>query len=515
MAIALASSPQISGSKFNGLGGNNVFDFNVSGADISEERYRIEIRIRNANASVVLAGAFDYYKKVSANEVSANISEILKTLIDINGGVQSLQYRLQYSEAWIDEEEGSTATIADTFVAIFGYAPSNYTGYICEGGLTNQKSLNKIKRIWPNYPFSISFLSGDNGADNITTKIELFGSDGSTPFQLKSITNTIDQSLLNITFSILVADVGNLVNDSFPNTFAGNLNGWDVFDNPDEGTDTAFTYRSANDGSIRLSSTQSNESEIRGQDFVVALGQSFSIYTRSVISTLYTVGGNPCNIKIWGRKTSDSSWMILETFPDLLFQSISLQDHVLEINNVANDLDKIGFTVTPVGGGIYRGYFITNFSTNLLFEGAKSAKTTYIIDSAAVITEDFNIEPCSDGIMLRWINSLGGIEQFLFNSPFDKSYNFDNGGNKYLRQRLFAEGLTKTEWDAMNDLNKEGEIYENSEGIRYRQNHQVWQVATNGDFTPVIVLNSSQITRSNTPKTSFEVQIEYPKEKIT
>jgi len=67
----------------------------------------------------------------------------------------------------------------------------------------------------------------------------------------------------------------------------------------------------------------------------------------------------------------------------------------------------------------------------------------------------------------------------------------------------------------MNDLNKEGEIYENSEGIRYRQNHQVWQVATNGDLTPVIVLNSSQITRSNTPKTSFEVQIEYPKEKIT
>jgi len=510
MAIALASSPQISGSKFNGVGGNNVFDFNVSGADISEERYRIEIRIRNANASVVLAGAFDYYKKVSANEVSANISEILKTLIDINGGVQSLQYRLQYSEAWIDEEEGSTATIADTFIAIFGYAPSNYTGYICEGGLTNQKSLNKIKRIWPNYPFSISFLSGDNGADNITTKIELFGSDGSALDQEVTIPNTIDQSVLNIELP-LNTDVGYLLNGSFTN----NLNGWDVFDNPDEGTDTAFTYNSANDGSIRLASAGSGESEIRGQDFVVASGQSFSIYTRSVINSIYTPGGNPCNIKIWGRKTSDSSWMILKTFADLLFQSLSLQDHVLSINNVPNDLDKIGFTVTPVGGGIYRGYFITNFSTNLLFEGAKSAKTTYIIDSAAVITEDFNIEPCSDGIMLRWINSLGGIEQFLFNSPFDKSYNFDNGGNKYLRQRLFAEGLTQTEWDAMNDLNKEGEIYENSEGIRYRQNHQVWQVATNGDLTPVIVLNSSQITRSNTPKTSFEVQIEYPKEKIT
>lgn len=527
MSVVVDTEPKNADSVFNGVGGKTLFEFSVSGGEISNAGYRLQISIYDSTASTLLAGTFDYYKD-SNDDIAANISSILKGLFDITSGEQTLKYRLKYQEVW-DGGSNSIQTISTTYIAIFGYySPQSkyYNRYLCEDGLTDKLYLSKIRRLWVYWPNTLSVLAGDNLSNDIDITYQILNSDDTVFFEETDSIST-DLDIINLDVTTELFEEG-----EYPIPFTDFVNG--EFDHPavltdwssyESGGSTNWAYKGGVEWWIDITITggdPSEESSIFYQEYElnnIGGGIVFDVRT----GRFGTPGAGNLTFKIHGRKLN-GTWDVLKSVDNTQFTSTSATGATtsIEITELTSIYDALGFSLVThdqsAAGSINYNMFeisISEMYDNVVPEITKTALIECEVNSGLVISERFSIDHCEDGVMLKWYNSLGGFDQFLFNAPYDKSYEFDGAGNKYLRQVLYAEGLTQTEWDAMNDLIKEGELYEDSGGNRYRINHQVWEVDVDENLTPVIVLVDSPITRSNRPGNTFQIQIEYPKEILT
>ncbi len=141
---------------------------------------------------------------------------------------------------------------------------------------------------------------------------------------------------------------------------------------------------------------------------------------------------------------------------------------------------------------------------------------TGIVVLSQTITCDIK-DPCSNPIHLYWRNSLGGDAFWMFDFNQTYSYRYDNG-RKAERYVLFASNLTDNEFDAINDLNTLGEVYnpaytELTTSVNKSQARigaQVYMMDATGKKTGVIVIPTEISTKTRYSRNKIQITIELP-----
>lgn len=129
-----------------------------------------------------------------------------------------------------------------------------------------------------------------------------------------------------------------------------------------------------------------------------------------------------------------------------------------------------------------------------------------------------DILPGRNPIHLFWRNSIGGDSFWNFGKWHEYEYTYQNG-RKAKRIRLFEHNVHPVQWEALNELNTIGEVYDNniieltSSVIKTstRVGQQVYMISKDGTKkTGVIVIPSSDTVRSRSNRYLFAVEIELP-----
>jgi hypothetical protein len=126
-------------------------------------------------------------------------------------------------------------------------------------------------------------------------------------------------------------------------------------------------------------------------------------------------------------------------------------------------------------------------------------------------------DPCSNPILLWWRNSLGGDAFWMFQFNQSYSYRYDNG-RKAKRYVLFASNLSLNEFDAINELNTLGEVYEPAytelttsiNKSQARIGSQVYMMDATGKKTGVIVIPTEPSTKTRFNLHKIQITIELP-----
>lgn len=137
-----------------------------------------------------------------------------------------------------------------------------------------------------------------------------------------------------------------------------------------------------------------------------------------------------------------------------------------------------------------------------------------------VLSETINVDikdPCANPIMLWWRNSLGGDAFWMFEVNQQYSYRY-SGGRKTKRYILFADNLTLNQYDAINELNAIGELYEPAinelttsvNKTQARVGAQVYMMDSTGKKTGVTVIPNEFATLTNKRRHRLQVTIELP-----
>ncbi len=126
-------------------------------------------------------------------------------------------------------------------------------------------------------------------------------------------------------------------------------------------------------------------------------------------------------------------------------------------------------------------------------------------------------DPCSNPIFLYWRNSLGGDAFWMFDFNQTYSYRYDNG-RKAERYVLFASNLKDDEFEAINDLNTLGEVYEPAytelttsiNKSQARIGSQVYMMDATGKKIGVIVIPTEVSTKTKYSRNKIQITIELP-----
>lgn len=146
----------------------------------------------------------------------------------------------------------------------------------------------------------------------------------------------------------------------------------------------------------------------------------------------------------------------------------------------------------------------------------------YNTDVPIEITEQKTFEiivPCQNPVMLIGRNSLGGVLQWLFEVSQEEDYNYGND-IKRKRQILSTSGLTKNEWDALQDFITLGEVYRenivellpSTNKTSKRIDQQLYVIDEDGNKIGVVAIPTRNRTQTKLSQHYFEIEIEYPEE---
>jgi len=125
-------------------------------------------------------------------------------------------------------------------------------------------------------------------------------------------------------------------------------------------------------------------------------------------------------------------------------------------------------------------------------------------------------DPCANGVMIMWRNSVGGISQWMFAYNQESSYRYDDG-RKVRTLILFEDNVTPSQWEAINDMNRPKPVVELRTDDFSTQNKTHTQdgastfiVQRNGDLTGVIVLPQEIPYNTRDLKRSIRIIVELP-----
>jgi hypothetical protein len=118
--------------------------------------------------------------------------------------------------------------------------------------------------------------------------------------------------------------------------------------------------------------------------------------------------------------------------------------------------------------------------------------------------------------MLQWRNSLGGDECYPF--QINQEYTFQYGDRKAKRLTLFAEGLSIAQWEAIQGLNTNGELYKTPITEMLTTTNRTMKTVgqsvniynSDGTKTGVNVISQANTTNTKQKTHSAVVTIEYP-----
>jgi hypothetical protein len=128
-------------------------------------------------------------------------------------------------------------------------------------------------------------------------------------------------------------------------------------------------------------------------------------------------------------------------------------------------------------------------------------------------------EPCENPVYLFWKNAFGGDSFYMFDYNQEYGYDFRNS-KKSPKLTLFADDLTASDWEALNELNSPSDVFqetiidlnmdESIERTQFRDDQQVYIVSPDGDKIGVTVVATSQSLQTKAHKHAIEIQIELP-----
>lgn len=268
--------------------------------------------------------------------------------------------------------------------------------------------------------------------------------------------------------------------------------------------------------------TNSNETETND-----TANQFFALYGARQIGELY--GGNLAEYVNYENGTPLALFLTKFTRPSIwrgypFSISTVTSDNVSTISNFRIEyFDNTGASISSnaVAKVANSGKLLRLSPNNALPIPANAATVQIRYEKTALIlSQTITCEikdACSNPVLLWWRNSLGGDAFWMFEFNQSYSYRYDNG-RKAKRYVLFASDLSLNEFDAINELNTLGEVYEPAiteltptvNKSQARIGSQVYMMDATGKKTGVIVIPTEVSTKTKFSKHKIQITIEMP-----
>lgn len=183
-------------------------------------------------------------------------------------------------------------------------------------------------------------------------------------------------------------------------------------------------------------------------------------------------GGYPTGVSLLYEHPSAQGSSSYQTTENIEMIGWLGQEFVLEFlhDNTLGGASESGFK-NPSGGTIGSLVFdgtVYGLRQNKFTPNVTGQWVIYVFDSISGNYTYFRrltiLEPPDNAVYLQWINDYGGLERRLFGYSQDDSFSI-GANSKYVQRRLFAEGLRASEWYMLNELIREGQIYNDSRRI--------------------------------------------------
>jgi hypothetical protein len=445
--------------------------------------YYMAVEIWNSLTSLKVADARFYAN--TANVVTVNVSNFLKDNMSLenssdltSGTVYTdtnwIRYYIKYREFWTAGSETLVDDVANLRYAIYGglqIGSLNSYGSLYVPGDSAKKFLRFAGMAANGYPFTISAI----GAAITGVKIDKYINNqltataaGTTPLAVNRI--RVNETIYDrVDFTLMDTSA-----ETYTNGRATSLT-W-LFD------------------SVTLGHAESN---------AVPAGD-IDAYHRAYTGTINV----PVTLLI-NVVSSDLSGLVLLNFIIYNFDK-SLNANITPIPVTYN-----GAYVVSVTSGTFAPAFI-----EILLDNTTAGAVDWDIDvleepASETLTISID-EPCDNVVMLQWRNSLGGDECYPF--QINQEYTFQYGDRKAKRLTLFAEGLTLTQWEAIQGLNTNGELYKTPITEMLTTDTRTMKTVgqsvniynSDGTKTGVNVISQANTTNTKQKTHSAVVTIEYP-----
>lgn len=502
--------------------------------------YRIEIELfRSSNNISLTSGVKMFYTHPSNGFVMADVS-IVKNFVSaewsnpvaINeiDSQASIKFYIKYQEYYDGALQGSLfSDSANPIHAVFaamqiGSANGQnmlayYAGADTKLWLTKFALSSVLQKLvmWRDWPFDVSFIHPD--AIGTLTRIELrYDASGSVISSTRNTLSTGNDDAINrlqvqspsVGISKLLIQLGiapaqpagytdsiSVTDDSFVSGIAGGAwtNSGSVFDDPWSG------------GGGQVQATPDNISRILTQTLATNLRNRF---LRLQITANVPVGSSMIfDLYIQGSVIGSSSVIAGNGTPT----SYSIYGYASGANLNTSDL---GIAVM-LFSGIVQAVTVQDVT---LTEGFLSKQLQDVeIEARDACDYDANNDllPGRNPIHLFWKNSLGGDSFWNFSKYHEYTYTYQNG-RKAKRIILFDTDLHPVQWEALQELNGTGEVYQTNiveltssvNKTSQRVGQQVYMLSKDGATkTGVIVIPSTDriFSRDTTDKIAIEIEL--------
>lgn len=275
---------------------------------------------------------------------------------------------------------------------------------------------------------------------------------------------------------------------------------------------------------IRYTEVWTNSTETETND---SANQFFALYGARQIGDLY--GGNLAEYVNFENATPLAFFLTKFTRPSI-WRGFPFSIHTITSDNQTTNsnfrieyFDNAGVSISSIAvtKASNAGELIRFSPNNALAipANAVTAQIRYERTGITVLSQTITChikEPCSNPMLLYWRNSLGdAFWMFQFNQSY--SYRHDNG-RKAKRYVLFASNLSLNEFDAINELNTLGEVYEPAytelntsiNKSQARIGSQVYMMDATGKKTGVIVIPTEPSTKTRFNLHKIQITIELP-----
>jgi len=486
----------------------NPVVYKLNCPSFSEPLYRIDVDVHNSSDDSLIGSM-----TVSPNILGVafvDVSFILKNVLyrdwELTNAslIGSIGFYIKYQEFFT----GSSSTIIDD-VASPRYAViaalqigNNADLDAYEIGSSTKKFLTKFDTpsMWRGYPFSLSFINNQPG---YYSRIREYNSAGvlvyeyGEPLDLQTEVLTryfiaeTDEDTKTILFNILGSSGLVLVTNSStwtePSPFSGGSNfgskSGNLFIKNTMALATEYSAEQAAAITSGLKPAKLNATII----VTVAAGQTMTVQ----FIYLTAAHGNTSSFVQKTYTTSGTNEEILD-FPVLA--------------STAAYFAVIAFVTGSAG--------TANISINLPKDQVMYFTTPDLkSETKTILVKD----TCDNPIYLFWKNSLGGDAFWMFDHSQDYSWIIEDN-KKANQQLLFAENITINEFDAINEVNTVGVVYQPAipellstiNKTSARTDQQLYVIDEDGNKTGVINITRNQTTRTRQAKHFVDVLIEYP-----
>lgn len=193
---------------------------------------------------------------------------------------------------------------------------------------------------------------------------------------------------------------------------------------------------------------------------------------------------------------------------------------VIQYDSEGNELSDDVTALTPDVGNVHRMVLetINDMASRVIVRLEEANSGSGLLP----ITEDLTVNiknPCNNPVLLFWKNSVGGDAFWLFEESQDYQWTYPSG-RIVKRLTLFADNLSISEWEGINQLNSNSEVIalntvdytmdDSVDKTHFRNDNQVYIINDDESKTGVIVIPTPNNTKTYQKKHEIEITIELP-----